>query len=350
MASSSKAISYRETLIKFVSPSSTFDKFILLAIVLNSIAIACVDYGHVDHNYQPRNDTSIRNNLIEKAEYAFTAIFALEALLKCAAFGFWKGKQAYIRDVWNVLDFSIVIISILGLLPNVPNFTMLRSFRVLRPLRSISKLPNLRKIIGGFISSLPELANVMVLLLFILVCFALFGVTFWRGLFHSRCRLTPFPIRLTADCRNISDECWEDYILDAISNPELYQCISLPNDDPGWLALEPQDCIWPLDQGDSRVCSLDFQGNHICVKPVEFMSMNVTRTCGSDYKRNGEPRFISTNEPFGFNRMESDTFNSDFNWGYTNFDDFGSAFMTSFQILTVSTVLALHQYYACVTH
>ena len=87
VSSSSSKQSLRESLVQLVSPSSPFHKFILAAIVLNSIALACVDYSHVDENYQPRTNTCSRNNLIEKAEY-------------------------YMKDGWNVLDFAIVILSI----------------------------------------------------------------------------------------------------------------------------------------------------------------------------------------------------------------------------------------------
>ena len=332
--------SWRAKLISFVSPSSIFDNFILAAIVLNSITLACVDYEHVDSQYQPSTDSSPRNLIIEKAEYVFTFIFACECILKCAAYGLWRGKQAYFRDGWNVLDFCIVVVSILGLLPNVPNFTMLRSFRVLRPLRSISKLPNLRRIVIGFINSLPELSNVLVLLLFILVGFALLGLTFWRGLFHSRCRLTPYPIKMPLDCRNASDPCWDEFILDAVSHPDAYRCLPLENDDPKWLR-DPQDCIWPVDDSDARVCSVLEGGYHGCDEQVEFMAMNVSRTCGSNYI-NGQPRFITSHEPYGFPRMQNDVFHSEFNWGFTNFDDFGAAFLTSFQIVTVRPMNVYH--------
>lgn len=338
MAPANKS-SWRSKLINFVSPSSPFDNFIVAAILLNSITLACVDYEHVDNNYQPSTDSSPRNSFIEKAEYVFTFVFACECMLKCAAYGFWRGKQAYFHDGWNVLDLCILIVSILALLPNVPNFLMLRSFRVFRPLRSISKLPNLRRIVIGFIKSLPELSNVLLLLLFILVGFAIFGVTFWRGLFHWRCRLTPYPIKMPLDCRNASEPCWDEFILDAVSHPDAYKCLPLENDDTRW-STEPQDCIWPIDENDARVCGVLGEGYHGCVEQVEFMAMNVSRICGSNYV-NDIPRFIASQEPYGFPRMQSDVFYSYFNWGFTNFDDFGAAFLTSFQIVTVRPVYAV---------
>lgn len=99
---------YRQRIINLVR-SSHFDAFILVAIILNSILIACVDYRVVDDNYQP-SISSVRNNIIEKCELIFTVIFATECLLKVITYGFIKGRHAYIRDGWNVLDFIIVII------------------------------------------------------------------------------------------------------------------------------------------------------------------------------------------------------------------------------------------------
>ena len=96
---------YRQRTVNLVS-SSYFDAFILVAIILNSILIACVDYRVVDDNYQP----SIVTSIIEKCEVVFTVVFATECLLKVIAYGFMKGRHAYIRDGWNVLDFIIVVI------------------------------------------------------------------------------------------------------------------------------------------------------------------------------------------------------------------------------------------------
>jgi len=44
----------------------------------------------------------------EKMEYAFLIFFAIEAMLKIIAYGFLFHTDAYLRNGWNVLDFSIV--------------------------------------------------------------------------------------------------------------------------------------------------------------------------------------------------------------------------------------------------
>lgn len=47
-------------------------------------------------------------NSQEKIEYAFLIFFAIEAMLKIIAYGFLFHTDAYLRNGWNVLDFSIV--------------------------------------------------------------------------------------------------------------------------------------------------------------------------------------------------------------------------------------------------
>ena len=53
-------------------------------------------------------------------------------------------RADYFRDSWNLLDFAIVAVGWIGLVPGVANFTVLRVLRVLRPLRSINKLKGMK--------------------------------------------------------------------------------------------------------------------------------------------------------------------------------------------------------------
>jgi hypothetical protein len=77
-----------------------------------------------------------------------TSIFCLEGALKIFAFGFlFNGKESYLRDTWNIVDFLIIIISVLS--SSIPTVDLnilkiLRLFRILRPLRLISKNEGLK--------------------------------------------------------------------------------------------------------------------------------------------------------------------------------------------------------------
>jgi voltage-dependent calcium channel L type alpha-1D len=229
----------------------------------------------------------------------------------------------------------------LGSIPGVPSFSVLRSFRVLRPLRTLTRLPSVRKVATTLIESMSDLANVGMLLLFMLAIFALFGVSFWRGLFHMRCRLTPFPVKMPdSDCAMAAEQCWRQFLLDAVSDPAAHRCLPYPNDGQSWtqstspwLSSGRQDCIWPIDETDLRVCSAST--GHTCSKSATFMGKIISRTCGSNYDLFGNPRFIDSLKPYGLPRMSDATFNEAFDWGFTKFDDFAASFVTVFQIVTL---------------
>ena len=242
------------------------------------------------------------------------------------------------------MSISLFINSIVSLVPIFPNLSALRSFRVLRPLRSISKLPGLRKIIIALVDSADDLLNVMFLLTFLIICFSIMGVLFWNGILHARCRLTPYPMKMPEGCSNINDPCWQQFVQEAIRQPESYRCLPDANDDLSWTKATspwflkgPQNCTWPIDDNDERVCSLTGLGHHVCspIYTTSSVKSAINRTCGSNYDRFGNPRFVNDMEPYGFPRMESGTFIQNLNWGFTNFDSFLPAFVTTFQVITL---------------
>jgi hypothetical protein len=58
-----------------------------------------------------------------------------------------NGRESYFRDYWNLIDFGIVVVSVLSCaLPNVDLSVLkiIRLFRAIRPLRVISKNEGLK--------------------------------------------------------------------------------------------------------------------------------------------------------------------------------------------------------------
>ena len=47
--------------------------------------------------------------LQDETEVYFLGIFCVEALLKIVALGFVLHKGAYLRNVWNIMDFVVVV-------------------------------------------------------------------------------------------------------------------------------------------------------------------------------------------------------------------------------------------------
>ena len=105
--------------------------------------------------------------------------------------GFVWGKKSYLRDAWNCLDFFIVTISIISMLPisgGSDSLKALRTFRILRPLRSINKMPTMRLQIQSLLSSIPGLMRVFFFIIFIFCIFAIFGTNQFMGQQYQFCR------------------------------------------------------------------------------------------------------------------------------------------------------------------
>lgn len=83
-------------------------------------------------------------------------IFIVELLAKLIAF-----RGQFFRDGWNVFDFFIIAISFA---PNAQSMSVLRALRIFRVLRVISAAPSLRRVVEGFITALPGMGSVFLLM------------------------------------------------------------------------------------------------------------------------------------------------------------------------------------------
>jgi len=157
-----------------------FEYFITLAIVLNSFLLASTDYQkRLDPTY-----VSEWTPTQEQIDYVFSWIFIVECFVKVVAMGFVLNKGSYLRDSWNKLDFFIVSISIIGMLPfgsGNDSLKALRTFRILRPLRSINKMPTMKTQINSLLDSIPGLMRVFFFIMFIFTIFAIFGANQFMG-------------------------------------------------------------------------------------------------------------------------------------------------------------------------
>jgi hypothetical protein len=82
---------------------SWFDRFIITIIFLNSLFLAMYDYGD-------RDNLTAKNTFIESSSMFFTIAFTFEATVKIVSMGFIQHPNAYLKDGWNWIDFTVVII------------------------------------------------------------------------------------------------------------------------------------------------------------------------------------------------------------------------------------------------
>jgi len=95
-----------------------FEKVILFVIVVSSIKLAIDTYIS--------DDTGIIVEISDYFDLFLNIFFALEALVKIISLGFLFDRGSYLRDVWNILDFVIVITSILDILLQGVNLGFLK--------------------------------------------------------------------------------------------------------------------------------------------------------------------------------------------------------------------------------
>ncbi|NWV74592.1 SCN5A protein, partial [Dasyornis broadbenti] len=148
-----------------------FSMFIMCTILTNCVFMA-------------QSETPSWNKYVE---YTFTGIYTFESLIKILARGFCMTEFTFLRDPWNWLDFSVIVMAYVGEFVNVGSVSPLRTFRVLRALKTISVIPGLKTIVGALIQSVKKLADVMILTVFCLSVFALIGLQLFMGNLRHKC-------------------------------------------------------------------------------------------------------------------------------------------------------------------
>jgi len=93
------------------------------------------------------------------------------------------------RNGWNVLDFVIVLVSILSLAASgageLKSLRSLRSLRALRPLRMISRNPGLKLVVNALFRAIPSIINVLFVCMLFFLIFGIVGVSYFKGVFMS---------------------------------------------------------------------------------------------------------------------------------------------------------------------
>lgn len=120
---------------KIITAHESFDYAILIFIGLNCVTLAME---------RPKIPPwAFEREFLTCANYIFTAVFALEMLLKVISTGLIYGEKAYFKSGWNVMDGALVGFSLFDLTlgffaqksPKI--FGVFRVFRLLRSLRPL---------------------------------------------------------------------------------------------------------------------------------------------------------------------------------------------------------------------
>ena len=158
-----------------------FLRIILILIIISTITLA------LESPLDDPEGTKIV--ILKKIDLFMTVAFTFEAIVKIIAWGFaFAGKQSYIRDAWNILDFIIVVAALMdaiaGSAIKISFIKALRILKVLRPLRAISHIDGLRIAIMSLGGSIPSIISLQVIVLFFVFLFAILQTTIFSGMFY----------------------------------------------------------------------------------------------------------------------------------------------------------------------
>ncbi|XP_065213855.1 voltage-dependent calcium channel type A subunit alpha-1 [Planococcus citri] len=194
---------------RFIIEWPPFEYAVLLTIIANCIVLALEEH-------LPKNDRTTLSQTLEKTENFFLAIFCVEAVVKILALGFVLHRGAYLRNVWNMMDFIVIVTGVLTCLQGSGDESMdlrtLRSLRVLRPLKLVSGIPSLQVVLKSIIKAMAPLLQIGLLVLFAIIIFAIIGLEFYSGALHKTCyRIENLDLSYTDDptpCSNESSTTW----------------------------------------------------------------------------------------------------------------------------------------------
>jgi voltage-gated sodium channel len=148
-----------------------FSRFITGVILFNAVVLGLETSAPL---------MAVAGPLILALDMACLVVFVAEIALKLFV---WRGR--FFRNGWNLFDFIIVGIA---LIPATQGLSVLRSLRILRVLWVVSVAPRLRRVVEGFITALPGMGSVFLLMAIIFYIGAvmatkLFGASYpdWFG-------------------------------------------------------------------------------------------------------------------------------------------------------------------------
>ncbi|MEL6576128.1 MAG: ion transporter [Pseudomonadota bacterium] len=130
-----------------ITEDARFRNFIIGVIMLNAVVLGLETSASVMSSAGP---------LLIVLDTLCLAIFVVEIVLKLVAQG-WR----FFTRGWNLFDFVIVGIS---LVPAGAGLSVLRALRILRVLRLITVAPRLRRVVEGFVTALPGMGSVFLLM------------------------------------------------------------------------------------------------------------------------------------------------------------------------------------------
>lgn len=165
-----------------------FNAFIYLCIIA-SVAFAAFANMSYQKEYFEKNG-NVKYPWFWITDAMFTGIFTVEFIIKIIADGFLLTPNAYLLDVWNQLDFFVLITLYINISISTTSTggvaKTVRAFKALRALRLVKFSSSMKDTFYSIlIAGAPRIIDAALLSISLVIPFAIYGVNIFAGLFFS---------------------------------------------------------------------------------------------------------------------------------------------------------------------
>ncbi|XP_022649428.1 muscle calcium channel subunit alpha-1-like isoform X5 [Varroa destructor] len=199
--------------------SQYFEYALFVLIMTNTLTLAMKFYNQPD----------VYSQVLDRLNIIFTAVFAMEFVLKLMAFRF----KNYFSDAWNVFDFIIVLGSLIDIVysdpgsnKNLISINFFRLFRVMRLVKLLSRGEGIRTLLWTFIKSFQALPYVALLIVMLFFIYAVIGMQLFGkiGLSNNESAIDrnnnfqTFQQAVLVLFRSATGESWQEIMLSCVSD------------------------------------------------------------------------------------------------------------------------------------
>ena len=157
-----------QTRLVHLRENKIFETFVILVILVSALVIGAKTYAI----------SPAALNALKVLDFAVTAIFLFEIVIRILA---EKNLFRFFSKAWNVFDFIIVVASVLPI-ENGEAAMLGRLLRIFRVLRLISIIPELRVLLAAFVTAIPRMGYVSLLMFIFFYIYAAMGSIFFANI------------------------------------------------------------------------------------------------------------------------------------------------------------------------
>lgn len=169
----------RKLLFKWVNGNNVaFERTIIVFILLSAIQL-----GLSNSKLDPKAGFA---RSLYWFDFISIGVFLFESVAKIIAFGFINnGPPSYIRNIWNVVDFIVILVCMVAISPLASQLQIFKMFRVLKIVRLISKNEGLKIGLQALIRAIPNVLRIVMILILFFLLFGIIAISKFKGKFFS---------------------------------------------------------------------------------------------------------------------------------------------------------------------